>query len=228
MYARTSDAVEGSPAGFGVSGKLWNGVLVMYDRATESLWTQLDGRAISGERVGERLEHVPSQFTTWALWKREHPDTLVLEKDIEEREQVESHYADYFDDPERLFMPELSEALGGVEPKDTVFGLVVGDEALAVTEDLLGSCGIVNVIVGETPVALLLDTETRFVQAVVRRFDGRTLILQAIAGEKPRDLVRDTSSGKTHIPNELPALRVDRAFWYAWNRSHPGSRVLSR
>ena len=50
MYAPES-AGQDEDASFGVSGKLWNGVLVMYDRATGSLWTAVDGRALEGERA---------------------------------------------------------------------------------------------------------------------------------------------------------------------------------
>ena len=114
-----------------MSGKLWHGVLVMFDRDTGSLWTQLDGRAIQGDLAGERLEHMPSMYTTWAAWKEAHPDSLVLDKDEFEREQTASHYEDYFADPERLFAPHLGGDLGGsVGPKEVVFGIASDGEAL--------------------------------------------------------------------------------------------------
>lgn len=229
MYARSNSEADAATAStFGVSGKLWNGVLVMFDRETKSLWTQLDGRAIEGERAGERLEHVPSEFTTWELWKRAHPQTLALEKAEDERERVGSRYADYFADPERLFLPELADGIGGVRAKDTVFGVVIDGEALAVTEELVAETGVVNAIVGGVPVAFLFDADTGFVHAVESRHGGQVLILAALPGEDPRELVRDVASGETRSIDELPSLRVDRAFWYAWSRSHPGSRILSR
>ena len=105
MYSRE---VEGSERSFGVSGKLWHGVLVMYDRETESFWTQLDGRSIQGPEHGKALEHYPSVFTTWASWKAAHPNTLVLDKAEDEKLQAASNYADYFSDPERLFLSRNS------------------------------------------------------------------------------------------------------------------------
>jgi len=38
--------VEGRPLTFGVSGLLYNSDLLMYDHQTESLWSQIEGRAI--------------------------------------------------------------------------------------------------------------------------------------------------------------------------------------
>ena len=65
----------------GVSGKLVDGNLVMYDRETDSLWQQNSGAALEGDLGGERLEEMPEQdwaMLPWGEWRRRHPDTLVL------------------------------------------------------------------------------------------------------------------------------------------------------
>ena len=54
---------------FGVSGKLIMNVLVMYDRQTDSLWSQLIGEAVDGPLKGTVLEFLPAWQTTWAEWK---------------------------------------------------------------------------------------------------------------------------------------------------------------
>ncbi len=51
--------VRGTETSFGTSGSLYFANLVMYDRATESLWNQLDGRAVVGVLTGDTLRHVP-------------------------------------------------------------------------------------------------------------------------------------------------------------------------
>jgi hypothetical protein len=45
VYERTLNGVMYE---FGVSGKLWQSNLLMYDTATESLWSQIEGRAVVG------------------------------------------------------------------------------------------------------------------------------------------------------------------------------------
>jgi len=213
---------------FGVSGKLWHGVLVLYDRESGTYWTQLDGRAIQGPDTGQRLEHVPSVFTTWAEWKAAHPATIVLEKSAEAAEQEGSRYADYFADPERLFLPHLAEDLASIGPKDTVFGVLHEGQALAVTEAHLARDGLANVVVGGRPVALLRDPGTGEVVGVERRKAGAVLILEQVDGTPATRTVRDALTGETVAPADLTSVRVDRAFWYAWARSHPGSQVLVR
>ena len=77
MYARE---INGERYEFGVSGKLFRNVLIMYDRQTKSLWSQLLGAAVDGPLKGTRLEMLAASFTTWGVWRREHPDGMVLKK----------------------------------------------------------------------------------------------------------------------------------------------------
>ena len=65
----------------GVSGKLVDGNLVMYDRETGSLWLQRTGKGLEGSLEGEHIEELPGEqwgMVRWGEWRRAHPDTLVL------------------------------------------------------------------------------------------------------------------------------------------------------
>ena len=65
----------------GVSGKLVDGNLVMYDRETETLFLQNSGEALEGDLAGETLEELDEEawkLVPWGEWKRDHPDTVVL------------------------------------------------------------------------------------------------------------------------------------------------------
>ena len=70
--------IEGRRQTFGVSGLLYNSDVVLYDRETESLWSQLLQQAISGPRRGQALTLLHSTNTTWSDWRERHPGTLVL------------------------------------------------------------------------------------------------------------------------------------------------------
>lgn len=77
---------------FGVSGLLYRGALVMYDRRTKSLWSQIIGKAIVGPAAGDFLKRRPSIIVTWKQWKADHPDTLVASF-------ATGHVRDYERDP---------------------------------------------------------------------------------------------------------------------------------
>lgn len=75
-----SRRVNGRELTFGVSGKLYENNLIMYDHQTESLWSQLLGQAVAGSLRGARLALKTASQTTWENWRVEHPDSLVLSK----------------------------------------------------------------------------------------------------------------------------------------------------
>ncbi|MFQ5793736.1 MAG: DUF3179 domain-containing (seleno)protein [Candidatus Bipolaricaulia bacterium] len=67
-------------AQFGTSGNLYKSNLVMYDRVSFSLWSQVMSEVIIGPLVGEigELHRIPVDLVPWGLWRDEHPDTIVL------------------------------------------------------------------------------------------------------------------------------------------------------
>ncbi len=89
-------AVDVEHGGFGVSGLLYNSDVLMYDRKTESLWSQILGQAISGPARGESLEAIPISNTNWETWRRRYPDTKVLSPETGYvRNYDRDPYADY-------------------------------------------------------------------------------------------------------------------------------------
>ncbi len=63
---------------FGVSGLLYNSDVLMYDRETDSLWSQLMVQAVTGPMKGTRLQQLPLSHTSWQEWAKRHPQTRVL------------------------------------------------------------------------------------------------------------------------------------------------------
>jgi hypothetical protein len=70
--------IHGKRYEFGVSGRLYMRNLLLFDRETGSLWSQLLSEAVTGPLAGTRLKMLPAENTSWALWQHEHPGTLVL------------------------------------------------------------------------------------------------------------------------------------------------------
>ncbi len=81
---------------FGVSGLLYNSDVLLYDRQTGSLWSQILTQAISGRLKGTRIASIPTAHTTWREWRDRHPESTVLSFDTgSPRRYGTSPYADY-------------------------------------------------------------------------------------------------------------------------------------
>ncbi len=69
---------NGAKSTFGVSGLLYNTNLILYDRNTDSNWSQLELKCVNGTLIGDEpvLESVVE--TNWGTWKKLYPNTKVL------------------------------------------------------------------------------------------------------------------------------------------------------
>ncbi len=89
---------------FGVSGKLWQSNLLMYDRQTESLWSQIEGTAKVGDFTDKSLAVINSDITTWED-VRDIAGLKILSHDTGyERNYGQNPYGTYEAD-EDLFFP---------------------------------------------------------------------------------------------------------------------------
>jgi hypothetical protein len=77
---------------FAVSGLLYNSDVLLYDRASKSLWSQVLGRAVTGLMKGAELTLLAASHTSWEDWRRRYPHTLVMTTDT-------GHALDYEQSP---------------------------------------------------------------------------------------------------------------------------------
>ncbi len=111
---------------FGVSGLLYNSDVLLYDRRTQSLWSQIKRQAVSGPLRGQRLAALPLDHTTWRAWRAEHPETLVLSTDTgHTRDYRKDPYAGYASES-GLYFP-VSARSKRYHPKERVLGLEVAE-----------------------------------------------------------------------------------------------------
>ncbi len=87
--------VNGRVLSFGVSGKLRNSDMIMYDRETESWWQQAIGEGIVGEMTGVELEQLPTWMESWAEFRSRNPDGLVMDEPDFNRPYGRNPYVNY-------------------------------------------------------------------------------------------------------------------------------------
>ena len=70
--------VNGAKSTFGVSGLLYNTNLILYDRSTDSNWSQIGLQCVNGSRIGDEPVLMDVIETNWGTWKALYPNTKVL------------------------------------------------------------------------------------------------------------------------------------------------------
>ncbi len=226
MYARPQ-LEDGDASTFGVSGKLWRVALVMYDRRSRSLWSQVDGHAWAGPMTGQTLTKIPSQVSTWASWKDQNPDTLVLVKPAIER----SPYSSYF---ERASWVGLPWTRGGRDDRLPAKTLVIGIElndsgALAITTEQLEGQGWSSGEVAGLPILVLAPQDPRSALAYVRRIGNRELefvtsseghLVDQRTGSR-WDWTTGAAISGPLAGEKLPPLQTTPIYWATWTAFHP-------
>ncbi|MBC8504290.1 MAG: DUF3179 domain-containing protein [Anaerolineales bacterium] len=222
--------IEGDEYTFGVSGKLIMNVLVMYDRQTKTLWSQLLGEAVEGELKGTKLEFLPAWQTTWADWKEKHPDTQALRKGYYGgRDPYDSYYASGRTGV--IGQTVLDERL---HVKEFVVGVEQNDEAVAYPFSVLNSLPVVNDFVGEVPILVVFSAETGTGVVFSRDVDGQTLTFQTqdeltLVDEETYttwdgltgEAIEGTLSGSA-----LKRIKSTSSFWFGWKDWYPSTRVF--
>ena len=173
VFDRTLD---GQVVEFGVSGKLLMNVLVMYDRETGSLWSQILREGLTGPNKGRTLTVVDSLQTTWATWKRLHPDTLIL--DVDPRNDG---YASYYRNADAGVLGDFVQD-DRLPTKVVVVGIVVGRTPRAYPLPEAGHGGVVNDVIERTPVAVVFGDDGVTGVVYHRRLGDQLLTFDPLAG----------------------------------------------
>ena len=111
---------------FGVSGKLRNSDMVMFDRETESWWQQAVGEAIVGDLTGTKLKMLPGWMESWGQFKARNPDGMVMDQPGFSRSYGRNPYAGY-DSRSRPMLYSGEMPPHGISPLERV--VRVGDRA---------------------------------------------------------------------------------------------------
>ncbi len=116
---------------FGVSGLLYQSDVLLYDRETDSLWSQLLRQGVTGKHKGLKLTVIPSRLETLgAALKRSSKAQVLSTETGFRRDYRRTPYADYAESP-RLFFP-VKHSDKSVPTKAWSLLIEIGKDALIV------------------------------------------------------------------------------------------------
>lgn len=123
---------------FGVSGKLFESCLVMYDRTDETLYAQPWAIGIIGPKVNHTLTRYPVVKTTLGQWLAAHPDSKILSTDTEyARDYFAYPYGSYMSNRALIF-PVRNRQLLDLHPKAMVSYIWNPSESVHPLNDFAG------------------------------------------------------------------------------------------
>ena len=221
--------IDNQEVEFGTSGKLYNSNLLMYDRLTDSYWSQALGIAVTGELSGYELNLIPFDLITWGDWKTLHPDTFVLTTDTGYiRSYATDPYGSYYTEPRIMFPVEHND--DRLHPKEIILGFHQNDVYKAYKQSDIESNVIINDFIDETPV-LLVSFFPQNSRSFERILDG-TILNFTYSNNQIFDSQTNSEwnydglaiSGE-YDGRQLNRMAIEPGFWFEWVAFHPDTLI---
>jgi hypothetical protein len=212
----------------GVSGRLFNNNLIMYDRATEAWWPQVLATSVPGpwnaDPGQQSLRQFPVVWTTWERWRNAYPETALLSRDTGYARNYDADPYGSYNPRSGYYAPDTSPMFSALSSDDRLAtkAVVIGTRteagSVAFAKTRLREDRLIEGSIGETPVLAAydpgLDTAWVYRNPEERSYEYRD-------GEVVDD------DGNAVAPDSLslePIVAFD-AMWFAWIGFYPQTEL---
>ncbi len=223
---------EGVPHEMGTSGFLYRSNKLMYDKATQSLWSTLEGEPVIGPLVGQgiQLEFLSVVTTTWGEWKKRHPETSVLSLQTGHRRNYGEGiaYQEYFATDDLMFtIPKIDKS---IKNKDEILAIrqpSLTDENIAIASKFLRKNTIYQSKIANVSFTVFTDKT-----GAHRVYKTNGLGFTAYDGEKVASDVNGDSwqLNEEEMRNEdgtiLERFPSHSAFWFGYKAAFPHTKLI--
>lgn len=225
--------VNGTYTTFGVSGLLYNSNLILYDRASDSNWSQIRLDCVYGELAGTKAETHSLIETTWATWKTMYPYTKVVSTNTGHSRNYNRYpYGDYKNN-EVLFFPldPLDERLN---LKERVHGVILNNKAKVYRFNSFSSSNTIIIDNFESKDLIIAgNSEKNFIISFINDIDN-SLAFEPLHNELPV-IMTDNEGNKWNVwgeavdgPREGEKLTPTTSFmgyWFSWGAFYPNALI---
>ncbi len=217
----------------GTSGFLYRSNKLMYDQATQSLWSTTRGTPVIGPLVdqGIQLEYEAVVTTTWGEWKKRHPNTTVLSLNTGHRRDYGEGvaYNDYFSTDTVMFSTPFDD--DRLKNKQEILALrfpAAPNQQLAIDTDFLNNNPLYENRIGAQKFVVLTDKSgaNRVFDPEGKQFtsyDGDSTVIDS-TGQKWS--VNESNLIAANGKDKLGRLPYHRAFWFGWRAAFPETKLI--
>ncbi|MFK7935808.1 MAG: DUF3179 domain-containing protein, partial [Saprospiraceae bacterium] len=222
---------EGVKHDLGTSGFLYRSNKLMYDRATQSLWSTIQGRPVMGPLAKQNIElsTLPVETTTWGAWRKRHPDTQVLSLETGyQRNYTEGEaYRDYFATDELMFpVPQQDQRLAN---KARVFiprPAGYQNDPLAIAVDYLQQKGLHQDQIGDQRMVILTESNGSSRAYAIDSQQFKSYKRGKLVDDNKQIWAVTEEALINKNGERLQRISGHEVFWFAWVNVFWGTRVV--
>lgn len=221
---------------WGVSGLLYNSNLILYDRDTDSYWSQMLERAVQGKRDKEIPEKLKVVEMSWEAWKKLYPDTKILSESTGyDRDYTTYPYLGFRNNDNILF--PVSNLDNRLHRKTRVIGIRSDQNSSKVfqIDSFSNEIEVINTDFNNQPIVVIGSKDMRFATIYsANTVDGVTQTFEALQDQFPA-VMKDQEGNQWDVfgraisgskqGEELAKTESYTAYWYAWAAFFPNAEI---
>jgi len=220
---------------FGVSGLLYNNNLILYDRLTDSYWSQMRMQCIGGKLKGDYPKFIHLIETTFGTIRELYPDARVLSNNtnVYNPSQYKRYpYGDYRTNHNNIIFL-LHPDDRRLDRKERVLGILeYGTKRVYQFKHFASGIEIINDQIDGNPVVIAGSKDDNFITAFER--PDSLVVLQKTSDELPA--VMEDSDGNVYnvfgeavkgplAGTKLKPLKSFTAYWFSFGAFYPGIEI---
>ena len=221
---------------FGVSGLLFNNNLILYDRLTDSYWSQMRMQCVGGVLKGDYPKFVHLIETTLGTLQELYPDAIVLSNitNVYRPIQYERYpYGDYRTNHNNIIFA-LNPDDRRLNRKERVLGVLEYDtKRVYQFKHFTSGIQVINDQIEGNPVVIAGSEDDDFITAF-QRPDSSVAMQKATEGLPA--VMQDSNGNVYNVFGEvikgpqkgtkLEALKSYIAYWFSFGAIHPGIEIF--
>jgi Protein of unknown function (DUF3179) len=213
-----------------------NGNALMRDVQTNSIWQQSTGQAIFGPLKGRQLTLVHSDELTFALWRKEQPEGLVLQPDVA--------YASEYEDKDWEQHVEKTRTVvdtrkSGIAPHELMLGVTIAGKSKAYPLKSILAARLIQDQIAGVPLVILVGPDKESIRVFKARLteSSMTFLSTQNAFSAPGAVMQDSETSGTWnfegcaITGKLTGMCLvpvdsNKDYWFDWMNHHPDTQVF--
>ena len=211
-----------------------NGNALLRDNVTGTIWQQSTGEGIFGELKGRQLTIIPSDELTFALWRTECPEALILKPDAASAAHYDpKDWEDHITKTHAVVDTSSSD----FDPHTLMLGITLDSQSKAFPIEQLLAAHLVEDHVGGQPLLLVVGPDNVSIRAFNPRLPDQTAEMHFILAPDTPDHLTDRETGSiwnfagcaiygSLLGKCLPHVEAHKSFWFDWLNHHPNTIVF--
>ncbi len=217
---------------FGVSGLLYNSNLILYDRESNSNWSQMRLECVNGSLIGNKaiIQHVIE--TSWSTWKKMYPNTQVVSSSTGHNRNYTTYpYGDYNINNSKFIFP-VSSTDSRLPNKERVHGIIIDGQAKVYRfSNFTDSISIINDVIKDQEVIITGSVSKNMITSFYRKLpDGSSLTFNTVQDSLPV-ILKDNEGNRWDVfgvavsgprsGEKLTHTNSLMGYWFAWAAFYP-------